>query len=91
LVVYSLQWLQGQDAVKQISHVDAFRQQLLTYTRGDYVGNPDRSLKDYLIAYYGDNVQRLRCVKKKYDPEDVFHFEQSIPPATENQHCGQKI
>ena len=83
LATYSVQWLNEEDDKKQISELDALRQRLLPYTEGDYVGNPDRSLKDYLKAYYGDNVQKLRCVKKKYDPENVFQFEQSIPPADE--------
>lgn len=86
LAVYSIQWLQENEEVKQISEVDALRERLLAYTKGDYVGNPDRSLKDYLTVYYGDNAQRLGCVKRKYDPENIFRFEQSIPPASEN--CG---
>lgn len=89
-VCYSDQWLQEKDDAKQISELDALRQSLLPYAKGDYIGNPDRSLKDYLTDYYGDNVQRLQCVKRKYDPENVFRFEQSIPPAAKD--CdGQSV
>lgn len=84
LVVYSTQWLQEKDDVKYIKELDAFRDRLLPYTKGDYLGNPDRNLKDYMADYYGDNVHRLRCIKKKYDPQNLFQYEQSIPPSTES-------
>jgi hypothetical protein len=67
----------------------ALRQRLLPYTVGDYVGNPDPDLKNYLTAYYGANAERLECVKRKYDPENVFQFEQSIPPADQNTNCSK--
>lgn len=58
----------------------------MRYTAGDYVGNPDSSLKDYLKVYFGDNVERLRCVKRKYDPNNLFQFEQGVTPA--EKECG---
>ncbi len=33
----------------------------------------------YLKAYYGTHVSRLKKVKHKYDPENFFHWRQSIP------------
>ena len=32
-------------------------------------------------AYYGSNLARLQQVKQSVDPDDFFHFAQSIPPA----------
>lgn len=33
----------------------------------------------YLNAYYGDHVNFLMQIKRKYDPDNVFHWTQSIP------------
>lgn len=35
----------------------------------------------YLDAYYGTNIERLMQIKTKYDPENLFHWKQSIPCA----------
>jgi FAD/FMN-containing dehydrogenase len=43
--------------------------------------NPE--LADPLYAYYGEHLPRLRNVKARYDPDDFFHHEQSIPPIHE--------
>jgi len=44
-----------------------------------YVNFCNRDLDDWARAYYGDNLDRLVEVKKKWDPDDAFRFEQSIP------------
>jgi hypothetical protein len=78
---YSAQWLKQSEDKKHLVELDTLRAKLSPYTVGDYVGNPDRNLKDYLQAYFGDNVERLRYVKRKYDPDHLFQFEQGVPAA----------
>jgi FAD/FMN-containing dehydrogenase len=46
---------------------------------GAYVNYIDPTLTNWLDAYYGASVERLVRVKSTIDPDDLFHFAQSIP------------
>ena len=43
-----------------------------------YVNYPDPNLKDPAKAYYGYNLERLKELKLKLDPEDFFHQSQGL-------------
>ncbi|TCL68565.1 FAD/FMN-containing dehydrogenase [Hydrogenispora ethanolica] len=74
-------WSAQEGIAPGIRWVEDFRRAMLPFTRGVYVNTPDLSIKNWPEAYYGGNFGRLTRVKAKYDPENVFRFPQSIPPA----------
>ena len=51
---------------------------IYSLTNGSYVNFPYNRLINYNFNYYGKNLFRLKCVKKKYDPLNVFTFPQGI-------------
>ncbi|MGD1170754.1 FAD-binding oxidoreductase [Mycobacterium seoulense] len=57
-----------------------FWRALRPFGKGAYVNVPNAPASDWEREYYGPNFERLREVKAKYDPSNVFCFEQSVPP-----------
>jgi FAD/FMN-containing dehydrogenase len=58
---------------------DDFRNAMAPYLMGGvYVNYRQAELPDYQHAYYGPNVDRLREVKRKYDPKHLFRFPQDV-------------
>lgn len=79
---WNTQWTRDSETQKNIKLVENTRIELQPYTVGSYVNVPNLNIKNYGQEYYGDNFERLQQVKAKYDPDNVFNFAQSIPPAT---------
>ena len=58
-----------------------FSQALRPYVDGAYVNVPNIGMQEWETAYWDGNFDRLRRIKAKYDPRNVFQYEQSVPPA----------
>ena len=67
---------------KALGWVADFARALRPYVDGAYVNVPNAAAADWEAQYYGANLQRLRHVKTRYDPLNVFNFEQSVPGPT---------
>lgn len=78
IMAITAEWNEEEDASLYKSWVADGFNFIETFTDGSYVNFPYRKLSNYLYKYYGNNVDRLKKVKKLYDPQNIFKFHQSI-------------
>lgn len=80
-VEWNSSWIRQSQAARNIAVVRRTRRKLQPYIVGSYINVPDQGIKHSGPVYYGKNYPRLRRVKAKYDPNNVFRNPQSIIPA----------
>ena len=71
-------WEVSKFALKNIEWVKDKFNYIKLITTGAYINFPSAELEDYEKEYYGENLYKLKEVKRKYDPYDVFYFPQGI-------------
>jgi len=78
--IISLQsvWEESKYAPVNIEWVKDKLGYIKTITKGAYVNFPSAELEDYEKEYYGENSEKLRKIKRKYNPYDIFKFPQGI-------------
>lgn len=79
VVQYLSYWALDSEAEKNIIWIERFRNSMLPFTKGAYRDYVDSLIADWPVAYFGKNLEGLVKVKQRYDPENLFRFEQSIP------------
>jgi FAD/FMN-containing dehydrogenase len=79
---YLAHWRSEGEAAAHLGWIRDFYAAMRPYVSGyAYSNNCDLELEDWGRAYYGANFAELMAVKARYDPDNVFRFAQSIPPA----------
>jgi FAD/FMN-containing dehydrogenase len=72
-------WDHDSEAEENIKWTNEYKQILSPYLNGHvYQNYADDELTDWADAYYGQNYTRLQQIKRTYDPENLFEFQQSI-------------
>ena len=83
LSTIDLSWTPEDDAAAVRANqvwLDEFHAAMQPFTSDESFQNfIDEAETNYLRAYYGANLQRLVEIKRKYDPDNLFRFTQSIP------------
>ena len=82
---YQSRWLPGADPATIAANIawtrDMYNSVAAYRSGASYVNYTDPDLLEWPRAYYGANLPRLQQIKRKYDPNNLFRFPQSIPPA----------
>ena len=74
-------WGEAADDKKCIGWAREFFKATAPYaSAGAYVNFMTAEEGDRVAAAYGSNYERLVEIKRRYDPENVFHFNQNIKP-----------
>ena len=77
----SAPWKDGEARVRTLEWVRSLHASLQAHSDGVYVNNLEDEGEARVREAYGPNYARLSRVKARYDPHNVFHVNQNIPPA----------
>ena len=71
-------WEKPQDARANIEWAHAFFAELQPHFSGSYVNYIDPLLDGWAKKYYGANLERLREIRRRVDPDGVLRFQQGV-------------
>jgi FAD/FMN-containing dehydrogenase len=79
-IKFSSNWSTAGDTDARLKVIRNFHDSLKPYmSTGSYVNYCDTDIQNYGETYWGDNFARLKSIKSKYDPKNIFRHAQSIP------------
>jgi FAD/FMN-containing dehydrogenase len=77
-IQYYTSWASPAAGVRRLADIQRFYGSMRPWSGGAYVNYPDLDLADWRRAYWRQNLERLRAVKARFDPGNVFHHAQSV-------------
>ena len=75
-------WMNEEEKKVAVDFLDEFHAMMVDkgyYNGHSYQNYPRRGVKDFGYSYWGEFFEQLIDIKRKYDAENFFHYEQSIP------------
>jgi FAD/FMN-containing dehydrogenase len=85
-------WSDHADTERTIEWVRDYWSALHPYgAGGGYINFMDADDSARTVDNYGANWSRLREVKAKWDPDNVFHVNQNIPPSDTVEHLNEPV
>jgi FAD/FMN-containing dehydrogenase len=75
------QWLDAADDEKNINWTRNFWKEIEPLTNGVYVNHLGSDDDPRIANAYGANFERLKAIKKKYDPDNFFRMNNNIKPS----------
>ncbi|MBB3290396.1 MULTISPECIES: FAD-binding oxidoreductase [unclassified Rhizobium] len=80
MVHYYAGWDDPTLTSKKMAAMTAFYNGMRPFVPGKaYVNYSDAQLLDFATAYWGNNLARLKNIKRTFDPSNFFRFQQSVP------------
>ncbi|WP_395698965.1 FAD-binding oxidoreductase [Aquabacterium sp.] len=74
-------WMNEQEHREIEAYLDDFMVLLEPYGSGEaYQNYPRAAQKNYRELYWAEQFPKLLAIKRKYDPGNFFHYEQSVKP-----------
>jgi FAD/FMN-containing dehydrogenase len=84
-------WFREREREAMEAHLAVWTRLIEPYWNGGvYPNYPSRNLSDYRSAYWLGNFGRLLQVKHKCDPDNRFHFSQSLKPRINDAEAPPK-
>lgn len=81
-IQYAAVWFDAKLTTARMAQVQKLHSVIAPHVSASaYANYCDLEIPNWAEAYWGENLPRLKEVKRKYDPENVFRHAQSVPLA----------